>query len=246
MDLKVCGIIDIVLVLVAIILIIVGYKKGFIKKLISLAGFLVILVFSVMLCGQLSEFMIHHGIIYPSIFDSINGNITSNLADKGLVIETLTVGEVLEQGLEIPKFIADVLCNAISSGSSEIPAVEAASVIADYLASIIMMVIAFFILLIGTFIIVLVLKLVADALRTNKLIRFVDGIFGIIFYVSIYAAIVCVLFYGLSLVIDLEWFAPAKEWLNVDMMLEDDSKFRISKAIYESNILKKLLDLILK
>lgn len=243
MDLKVCGIIDIVLVLVAIILIIVGYKKGFIKKLISLAGVLVIVVFSAALCGQFSEFMIHHDIFYPSIYESILNNITGNFEEQGITLNFITVSEALEQGLNVPKFFADFICNGIEEGSAQLPAIEAASRIAEYLSSIVMTIISFFVLLIGTFLLVLILKLVADALRTNKLIKIVDGMLGAIFYIAVYAVIVCVLFYALSLMIDQPWFESAKKWLDVDMMLADDSKFRISKAIYESNILKRILDL---
>lgn len=243
MDLKICGIVDIVIILVAIILMVVGYKKGFIKKLISLAGILVIVVFSVMFCGQFAEFMKHHGIFYPSINESICNNIIGNFEEKGIEITVLSVSEALEQGLNVPKFFADIICNGIENGSAELPAIEAAGRISEYLSSIVMTIIAFFILLIGTFLIVLILKLVADALRTNKLIKFVDGVLGMIFYLAVYAVIICVLFYALSIFIDQEWFTPAREWLNVDMMLEDDSKFRISKAIYESNILKRILDL---
>lgn len=243
MDLKICGIVDIVLVLIAIILIIVGYKKGFIKKLISLAGILVIVVFSAVLCGQFSEFMIHNNIFYPSIYESIYNNIIGNFDEQNIELTYITVSEALEQGLNVPKFFADFICNGIEEGSASLPALEAASKIAEYLSSIVMTIISFFVLLIGTFISVLILKLVADALRTNKLIRFVDGVLGAIFYIAVYAVIVCVLFYALSLMIDQTWFESAREWLDVDMMLSDDSKFRISKAIYESNILKRILDL---
>ena len=181
--------------------------------------------------------------IYPSINETICNNIIGNLEEKGIEITVLSVSEALEQGLNVPKFFADIICNGIENGSAELPAIEAAGRISEYLSSIVMTIIAFFILLIGTFLIVLILKLVADALRTNKLIKFVDGVLGMIFYLAVYAVIICVLFYALSIFIDQEWFTPAREWLNVDMMLEDDSKFRISKAIYESNILKRILDL---
>ena len=41
---------------------------------------------------------------------------------------------------------------------------------------------------------------------------------------------------------DKEWFSPAKEWLTVDMQLDTD-KFRLSKWIYEGNIIRRILNL---
>ena len=60
---------------------------------------------------------------------------------------------------------------------------------------------------------------------------------------SAYSVVVLTLFYFLSIVIDMEWFSKAKEWLVVDMQLGNDN-FRISKAFYEGNVLKRIIDII--
>lgn len=242
MDLYFCGIIDIVLVIGILIFIIIGFKKGFIKKVISLAGILVILVFSLVYCGQFAQFLIQHDVIYPDIFDKINTNILTNLEGKDIPGDA-TVMEVLVDGLNVPKFIATLIKNGVESQGSAMPSVnEMASSIAQYLSTAIMNIISFLILALGIFIITLILKLIASALRTNKLIRFVDGLLGALLYVTIFAGFVCVVFCVISYFMDQEWFSGAKAWLEVDMQLNTD-KFRLSKMVYNGNILKRFLEL---
>lgn len=242
MDLKICGIIDIVLVVLAIIFLIVGYKKGFIKKVISFAGILVIIIFSIIYCGQFAQFLIHHDVLYPDIYDKINSNILTNLEGKSIASDA-TVVDVLVEGLNIPKFIANMIGNGVTGEGGELLTVaDMADAIANYLGTAAMTIIAFFVLAIGIFIITLILKLIASALRTNRLVKIVDGILGSVLYVTIFAGIVCVVFYLISLFMDQAWFSGAKEWLEVDMQLNTDS-FRLSKLVYNGNIVKRILDL---
>lgn len=242
MDLYICGIIDIVLVIGAILFFIIGYKKGFIKKIISLAGILVVLIFSFIYCGQFAQFLIHHDVFYPDIYQNINTNILTNLEGKNIAADA-TVVDVLVEGLNVPRFIANLIGNGVMNQGSELPTAAAmADAIAQYLSTTLMSIIAFFILAVGIFVITLILKLIASVLRTNKLVRFVDGILGSLLYVTIFACIVCVIFCILSYFMDKEWFSSARQWLEVDMQLNTD-KFRISKFVYNGNILKRFLDL---
>lgn len=242
MDLYICGIVDIILIIGAILFLIIGFKKGFIKKVISLAGILVILIFSIIYCGQFAQFLIHNDIIYPDIYQNINSNILTNLEGKDIAADA-TVVDVLVDGLNVPRFIANLIGNGVMNQGSELPTVASmADAIAKYLGTTLMSIIAFFILAIGIFVITLILKLIANALRTNKLIRIVDGILGSVLYVTIFACIVCVIFCIISCFMDKEWFASARKWLEVDMQLNTD-KFRISKFVYNGNILKRFLDL---
>ncbi len=243
MDLKICGIIDLILIGIGIIFLIVGYKKGFIKKLISLAGILVIVVFSIVYCSQFAQFLIHHKVFYPGFYDNIYNNIITNIAKKNIPVDA-TVTDVLVKGFNVPRFIASILANGIVKEGQALPTVqEIADAIATYLGTALMNIIAFFILFVGIFIITLVLKIIADLLRANKLVRTVDGILGSLLYVTVFATVVCILFYFLSLCMNQEWFKGARDWLAVDMQL-DTNHFRLSKLVYEGNIIKKILDLI--
>lgn len=243
MDLKICGILDIILIVAGIVFLIIGYKKGFIKKLISLAGILVIIIFSIVYCSQFAQFLIHHKVFYPNFYNNIFNNIITNLEKKNIAGDA-TVTDVLVQGLNIPKFIASMLANGIVKEGQSLPTVlEIADAIAKYLGTALMNIISFFILAVGIFLLVLILKILASVLRTNKLVKVVDGILGALFYLTIFATVVCVLFYFLSLCMNQEWFKGARDWLTVDMQLETNH-FRLSKLVYQGNIIKKIFDLI--
>lgn len=240
MDLYICGLIDIILILGVIIFLIVGYKTGFIKKVINIAGVIVILVFSIVFCNQFAEFLTAHNIIFPGINNAIYSTILEKLADKGIASDA-SINVMLEEGIGIPRFFANFIANGIKSDTISSTSDVALS-ISTYLTGIIMVIISFFILFIGLLIVIYILKKIADGMRKNGLIRFIDGTLGALFSLTIYSVVVLVLFCILSYMMDAEWFSSAREWLIVDMQLETD-KFRISKIIYNGNILTNLLNL---
>ncbi|MGM9969263.1 MAG: CvpA family protein [Anaeroplasma sp.] len=237
MDFGFFGVVDIILLVFAIVFMAIGYKKGFMKKVLSFFGIIAILIFSFIYCGQFSQFMIHNNIIYPAINGNIVNNIESYMVSNG--ISELTVSEVLSKALNIPDFIANMIVNAIGNPEPS----EVITSVANYLSTTLMNIISFFILFIGLIIILGLLKLITNVLRTNVLIRVTDGILGILLYIAIYAVIVSIAFYILSLLMNQEWFSGAKSWLEVDMQLNTD-EFRLSKTIYNGNIIKALLDMI--
>ena len=104
--------------------------------------------------------------------------------------------------------------------------------------------IAFLILVVSLLLLFGIAMLVIHILKKNKIIKFVDGVLGMILYLAIAFIIISILFFILSLIMNQEWFSSAKEWLVVDMMLEDDTKFRLSKALYEGNIITRIITFI--
>lgn len=242
MDFGFFGLIDVILLIGALIFIILGFKKGFMKKAISLIGILVIIGFSIVYAGQFAKFLIQNDIIYPSVFDRINGNILDKLATQDIAVDS-TCADVLHKVLGVPEFIANLIGSSIKNSSNEpITAANMANSIAVYLSTLAMNVISFFILALGLFIIILILKLIASILRQSKIIRGIDGILGIVLYLTIYSCIVLFVFCLLFVFMNQEWFSSAKEWLTVDMQLDNDN-FRVSKFVYEGNIFKNILTL---
>ena len=53
MDLRICGLIDIILILLILLVLFLGYKKGFLKKAIGLIGLFVGLAIAFVFCTQL-------------------------------------------------------------------------------------------------------------------------------------------------------------------------------------------------
>lgn len=241
MDLLICGLLDIIIIVGIIIFAIVGYKKGFMKKLLSLGGILLILIFSLVFCGQFAEFMISHDMIYPGIFDKIHSGFLTKLEGKD-ISQDATLNVFLNEYLGIPKLFANLFGKGVTNDAGELlTAADMAYATADYIASILMNIISFLILAFIIFIVIVILKLIADGLRTNKLVEVIDGILGILFYLTVFILCICVLFWILSLFMRADWFV-AKEFFEIDMQLNTD-KFRISKFIYEGNILRRIMDL---
>ena len=88
----------------------------------------------------------------------------------------------------------------------------------------------FVIVFVGAFI----LKIIVHILRGNAIIKCVDGIIGIVFYVSMLLLFVCFVFAVFYAMRDKEFFQPVQQFLITDLQLETD-KFRLSKAFYEHN-----------
>ena len=75
----------------------------------------------------------------------------------------------------------------------------------------------------------------------NAFIKLIDGILGAAFHVCIYAVVIYSLFTILHFIIDLDWFSNVKEFLVVDMMLDNPDEFRVSKFIYEHNVIYNII-----
>ena len=80
-------------------------------------------------------------------------------------------------------------------------------------------------------------------MRTNSFIRFVDGTFGSLLYLILEMIAVCIVFAIVSCFMDMEWFSGVRNFLVKDMQLNND-EFRLSKLIYEHNMIVKIFKII--
>lgn len=231
MDLYICGIIDIILVVLAVLVIIIGYKKGFLHKAIGLIGLFVGLVIAFVFCQQLASCFKSNGIIYNNIYDSIYQR-----ALESQELQSLTVRDVLIN-MGINDFFADMFARSIG----DINPLEVATKIADYFAYILLIIICFFILFFGVFLASIVLKILSKILRGSKIIRFIDGLLGIVLYFGLFAISVYIVFTIIKYMENADFFVPVKNFLDVDMKLNDPDTFRLSKFFYEHNIIYSIL-----
>lgn len=238
MDLLFCGIVDIVLVIVLIISLIIGYKKGFLHKAISLIGVLVGLIVAFVFCQQLAGWLENQGVIYDAVRDNIYNTITQSdayLESNG------DMKLLLENCLGVPSLFSGWFAQLISSGDS----LEAMSLnVAMFFAHIVTVVASFFILFVGVFILAIVLKVISAILRGNAIIKFIDGVLGIVLYGCLMLIFIYFVFAIIRILSNYEFFAPVMDFLNVDMMLDQEDKFRLSKYFYEHNIIYELIHLI--
>ena len=242
MDFGICGILDIVLVLLGIICLVWGFKKGFIKKILSLAGFLAVLILAFVYCKQFAQFLTEKNFIYPNIYNPILEHLLLQASEAGLEA-TSNVKDFLVIYLELPEFMAELFAKVLDvSGNVETVCVS----ISEYISNIAMNIISFLIILVGSSVLVLLLKLITNTLRKVKIIRIIDGMLGAVLYFTIFLLFVYIGFTFVQIFMEQPWFAQAKEFLIVDMMLPvagEETPFRLSRYIYENNVLYKLIEM---
>lgn len=241
MDLKICGIVDIVIVLGALIMLVVGYKKGFITKILSIASIILILVFSFFFASTLTGYLKEWNIIYPNIFDGIKANIDANLAERSIPADASTV-QTVSILLNIPEWIAQPIVNFMGSNVPE-TLNEIVVVVADTVTRWCCNVISFFIIAFGVILVIAIAKLIAAIFRQNKVFKFVDGVFGILLYEVIYTIVLSVLFLILYFLYNNANITALNDFVKVDFQMETDA-FRISKWFFENNFLKTILQII--
>ena len=240
MDFGFCGIIDIIIVLGALIMFFVGFKKGFITKILSIASILLIIVFAFIFATTLTGYMKEWGIAYPTIYQHILENIETNLAEKGAADCTETY-QIVARLMNTSDFIAKIIVRVMGSGiPQEAEALKVA--LAETLTRWSCNVISFFVIVIGVILVIAIAKLIAAILRENKVFKFVDGVFGVLLYEVIYAVFLSVIFTVIYLFIKYNWVDGATNFFNIDMQLTNNN-FRISKWFYENNYLLALIRL---
>ncbi len=236
MDFKYFGIIDIVLVLIMIISLILGYKKGFVKKAIGLVGLLVALVVAAVFCGKLSLFLQEEKVFY-SIYTNVKNNVIDAMIENNM---TNDAKSALTQ-MGVPDFLAVFLADKITASLNPF---ELADNIATFFYGIAMNVISFVTLFIGVFVVTIILKIIANILRANAIIHFVDGLLGMVLYFCLTMLVVYVIFAIVGLLYNQSFFVSAKEFLDVDMKLNENT-FRLSKFFYNNNIITNFFQLFL-
>ena len=230
MDWGIMGLIDVILVLLIIIMGIVGYKKGFLKKAIGMVSFFVALVVSIVFCKQFANFLKGQDIIYGGLYDKWYLKF-SEIEAIHLLENSEDLAGSLNEHLKLPQFLCDSIADSILANVSAQSILEKlTTAVADMLMVLISACLLFVIVFVGAFI----LKLLVHILRGNAIIKCVDGIIGVVFYVSMLLLFVCFVFAVFHALADKEFFTPVQEFLVIDLQLETE-KFRFAKLFYEHN-----------
>lgn len=235
MDWKICGLFDVIIIIAFIITAILGYRKGFIKKALGMVGLLVGLIVAFVFCNGFASWLEGNGFIYDNLYESILNNATEAVLKAGN--GSTSVEETLIN-MGVWKFFAHLFAKNIEVEST----IQIAENISAYFAHILMVIISFFILFVGVFILSIVLKIVASILRENKIFKFFDGILGIVLYCCLFFILLDTVLMVLRFFAPLDFFQNSQQFLDVDMMLSDPNKFRLSKFFYEHNPIYAILD----
>ncbi|MDE6656654.1 MAG: CvpA family protein [Anaeroplasmataceae bacterium] len=238
MDLKICGIIDIILILLMALSLFIGFKKGFLKKAIGLIGLFVALAVAFVFCKQLAAAFESSGIIYKPIFENIKSNVLELEIFQNAGGKDASIADVLV-AMGLPRLFANMFAANIAAGTT----VEGIAInISQFFSHIITVIISFFILFVGVFIVAVLLKILTTILRGNAIIKTIDGILGMILYFCLLMIMVYVVFAIMRLFGHFEFFAGCQKFLDVDMKLTDNT-FRLSKFFYQHNIIYSFFDI---
>ena len=243
MDLGIVGLIDIIFLVLLVVTIIVGYKKGFMKKIISLFGLLVVIAFSVMFASGFAQLLKSMGLIYPNLEVGITERL-GNVYDES-VTELPTYSMMLEKAYNIPAFFATLLAWLMGNPVLQITSEHSTAYLAimgqapQKIAMSLLIVISFLIIFVFSWLVLFILRIIANSLRESKFVRVVDGILGILLAVTLYLVSFVSFLFVLKLIRDnanLEWF---NNFIDKDLKLTDNS-FRICKGLYNSNIFEQI------
>ncbi len=234
---KYVGIVDVVIIIVAIVCMVIGAKKGFLQKGIKIANWVFGVFFAFLFCVKFANDVLY-GWFGENIKNTIYNNVLANEALQGITTKEEAV-KVL-QSLGIPNFIGEVIMQNVDTAEMVSGIASSVSTLAT---SALLIVISFLFLWIGTSILCFILQLLVKVLRTSKLIRILDGILGILLYLLLFYLFIQVVFFVVILIYrnaNLEGF---NNFVSNDI-LGVNASFRISKYFFETNFLANLFALL--
>jgi len=235
MNLGFFGIIDVVIVVSVIIFAAIGWKKGFLLKIVEMASSVFGLIASLLLARPFSS------VLDKWFGEAIDGKIHEYLITRPLFSAELTETNVRAAfgEMSLPDYLVDWIVKGIDFEAMGLSIVDA---IQPLIKGLILLVLAFLVLFIGSIIVFFFLKILAKMITKIPFIKQVDKVLGVLFGLVKITVIVYILMFILALVITV----PAihnliGDFLAVDMQLGTD-KFRLSKWIYDNNVLRHIID----
>lgn len=229
------GIIDILIVGTIILFLVIGWKKGFLEKVIDMASSVFGLIASVLLARPFSNVL--RGWFGSSIDTSIRDYLLQN-QDFSMALTETNLREALN-GMSLPNFMVDWIIDSIDF---TVVAQNIIDAVAPIILSLSLLVIAFITLFFGSMIVFFILKLLAKGITSIPVIKQIDKFLGAIFGLLKVSLLIFVLLFVLALIINI----PAinniiYEFLDQDMQLSTD-QFRLSKWLYDNNLLKNVIN----
>ncbi len=236
-------ILDIILIALFLIVVIIGYKVGFLTTLLKLTSALSGIIIAICFTEPVTNLAIEWE-LDNSIEQTIYTNITTSDAFKAYTEGGTGVEGInnLLQELGLPSFISNFVASKIVDS---VDPLEIATSISQSVSYVFMFIIVFLILLIFSSLAFFILKLIVKSIRKSVgVFRVLDGIVGIAFYLLIFMLIIYIAFLVISLILQS---APADSGFVLFMEEQlhlNDEEFGIAKYIYKNNMLGNFLGLI--
>ena len=232
------GIIDIAILLIVIIFAVIGWKKGFLEKIIDMASSIFGIVASVLLAKPFSGVL--RNWIGEVLETNINDYLYTRIDEIGLVSAELTEPNlrVALEGFSLPNFMVEWIVDSVDYTQIATTIVDSITPLVLTLA---LLVIAFISLFFGSMIVFFLLKILAKGITSIPVIKQVDKFLGFVFGLLKVALIIYILLFILALLINIPAINEMiYSFLDTDMQLTTDD-FRLSKYLYDNNLLKDVI-----
>lgn len=228
--------ISILYIVILVLAMIIGIKKGFFKMLLSLLG--------VILCFVAAYFLAQPVANWAKSTFTWDESLIDYLYDWFLT-KSSSVSQVLNRSdaeLAMPALVSAIGVPGIfqsyvsSFALSNIPTTGATLPVGMYisegLSNIAFNVGAFIVVFIASVIVLSIIKHLTKELTKNKFIGSLDKLVGAVIGLCIGAIVIMLVSYGLTFLTAL---GSAGEYVSDTLLLEDDSYWSFAKMIYENN-----------
>ncbi|MFP4477928.1 MAG: CvpA family protein [Candidatus Izemoplasmatales bacterium] len=231
------GIIDLLIVISVIALVMIGWQKGFLLKIVELASGLFGLIASILLTRPFSR-------VLDTWFGSeIQARINNYFLEKNPELSENLTEPRLRAALEdmsMPEFITKWIAESVDYEAATQSMINA---ISPLLKTMVLIVIAFLSLFIGSMIIFFFLKILSRMITRIPVIRQVDKVLGALFGLFKAAMIIFILLLILSFALAIPAInSLIGDFVYVDMQLDSES-FRLSKWLYDNNIFRFIINI---
>ncbi len=230
------GIVDVIIVALIAMFAVFGWKKGFLLTIVKMASGIFGIVASILLARPFSS------VLDKWFGEEIGIKVHEYLVSRG---DLFTAGLNEENvrtafaSMSLPKFLIDWIVEGIDFDQLGLTIIDA---IEPTIKGLVLLAISFFVLFFGSIIVFFILKIFAKMVTSIPVVKQIDKGLGVVFGLVKVGAIIYILLFLLALLLTI----PAidgliGDFLAVDMQLTTD-KFRLSKWLYDNNILQHIID----
>lgn len=236
-------VISIIYIVIALLALFIGLKRGFLATLISLLKNVLALIVATLFCKPLANLLSG-----TSLGTTLSSKLVDTFSAKGGVFTTtITVDNKEEvitnclRQLKVPSILDKTIMNLTNSfiDSSTQTVSEVLSHAITFYALIF---ISFLLILIVARLLVVLLNKLFVGIKSLPLVGFVNSILGGVLYLAMGAILICLISYGLTFLISMG--NTTSNWLIEQMTLNDDAKTCISEYIYNKNFFLKIISYI--
>lgn len=233
-------ILDFIIIGIFLIIAFVGYKVGFFRTILGVASVISGLIVSLFLTAPITRLLFGWG-VGSGLSDNFYGKFTTG--ELATIYNNAGGGQAGIRAIlieiKVPGFFADIFSAKASGDTFEVVCRS----VADGIAKLILGVIVFIVLLFATSLIIWILKKVFKGLRdSSRVIRFIDGLAGILAFTVLYVGVIFIFFTVLSYKITSDSSFIA--FFNKQLFDPNVSRIGLSTFLWENNVIGNFIHIL--